>query len=260
MTEGSERHGLRAVLRHPVIAAVVSGLILAGIFGALRSMSSGQSRVSSSRSTSPSGSPKGPPAGGPGSTGTTGSTTSLGPQLTASQLTAILVPQSAYQKLPDFSGDAGVLADTSNYALQGGVPSLKLCNSAIRIPALGADSSSSYQGGFTAEGNAYIGSDAASFEGTGAEQLLSSAAAQGPTCGWRIIPGPRLDDQVIRLTTDKTGPSEVILHDDIILVRSGAAVLEIGSAVFSGSHSSDAETLAEGAAQRLAQAEHGGTT
>jgi hypothetical protein len=242
-----------------VIAAVVGGLILAGVLGVIRSMSSGQSRVTSSHSTSSSGS-HGPPAGGSGSTGPTGSTTSPGPQLTASQLTAILVPRSAYQKLPDFSGSAGVLADTSNYALQGGVPSLTLCNSAIRIPGLGADSASSYQGGFTTSGNAYIGSDAASFAGTGAAQLLSSAAAQGQTCGWRSIPGPRLDDQVVRLTTDQAGPSEVTLHDDVILVRSGAAVLEIGSAVFSGSHSSDAETLAEGAAQRLAQAEHDGTT
>lgn len=189
----------------------------------------------------------------------TRSTTSPRPQLTASQLTAILVPQSAYQKLPDFSGEAGVLADTANYALHGGVPSLMLCNSAIKIPGLGADSASSYQG-FTASGNVFIGSDAASFAGAGAEQLLSSAAAEGPTCGWRSIPGPRLDDQVVRLTTDQAGPTNMTLHDDVILVRSGAAVLEIGSAVFSGSHSSDTETLAESAAQRLAQAEHGGVT
>jgi hypothetical protein len=258
MTEGPERHSLPTVLRQPVIVAVISSLIVAGILGAIRSMSSGQGRVSSSPSTSSAAS-HGPPAD-TGSTGSTGSTTSPRPQLTTSQLTAILVAQSAYQKLPDFSGPAGVLADASNYALQGGVASLRLCNSVIHILELGADSTSSYQGGFTSSGNAYIGSDAGSFDGTGAEQLLSSAASQGRTCGWRSIPGPRLDDQVVRLTTDQAGPSQVTLHDDVILVRSGATVLEIGSAVFSGSHSSDAETLAEGAAQGLAQAEHGGTT
>ena len=140
------------------------------------------------------------------------------------------------------------------------MPSLKLCNSAIQIPGLGADSSSSYQSVTVVPGDIYFGSDAASFAGRGAEQLLTTAASQGPTCGWRPIPGPRLDDQVVRLTTDQAGPESTTLHDDVILVRSGAAVLEVGTAVFGGSHSNDAEMLAEGAAQRLAQAEHGGGT
>lgn len=190
---------------------------------------------------------------------TTHSQASLGRQLTSARLNAVLVPQSDYQKLPTVS-DNGLQADSDSYALQGGIPSLKLCNSPIQAPGLGADSSSSYESVTVLPGNIYFGSDAGSFSGQGAAELLSTAASQGPSCDWRSLPGPQLDDQVVRLTKDQSGPEDTTLHNDLILVRSGAAVLEVGTAVFSGSHSADAEMLAEGAARRLAQAERGGTT
>jgi hypothetical protein len=204
-----------------------------------------------------------PPGGtsGTGDTSGTGNTggQSLGRQLTATQANAILVPKSAYEKLPSASNGI-VDADSDSYALQGGIPALKLCNSAIQIPGAGADASSSYKSVTVLPGDIYFGSAAASFAGQGAKQLLVKAKSEGPTCGWRSLSGARLDDQTVRLTTDQEGPEGNTLHDDVILVRSGAAVLEVGTAVFSGSHSSDAEILAEGAAKGLAHAEQRPTT
>ena len=134
--------------------------------------------------------------------------------------------------------------------------SLKLCNSSIQTSGFKGDSSFSYESVTVLPGNIYFGSDAASFAGLGAKQLLDDAASEGPSCDWSSVYGRRLDDQSVRLTKDQEGPEGTTLRDDVILVRSGAAVVEVGTAVFSGSHSSDAEILAEGAAQRLAHAEH----
>jgi hypothetical protein len=223
---------------------IVAGLIVAGIF-AVGGILIARAAHSLSTTSPPSGVSK--PTPPPGKR-------ALARQLTSTQLNAILVPKSAYQKLPGTDGI--VQADSDSYALQGGLPSLKLCNAPIQIPGIGADSSSSYESVTVLPGNIYFGSHAASFAGQGARQLLPEAASEGPTCGWRSLPGPGLDDQSVRLTTDQEGPEGATLHDDVILVRSGAAVLEVGTAVFSGSHSSDAEMLAEGAAKRPAHAEH----
>ncbi len=181
----------------------------------------------------------------------------LGPQLTANQLKPVLVSQAAWQGIVPSSYDPSTIGqDTSNYALQGGLPALKLCSATIPAPGLGADVSSAYD--LIGEPTIYYASDAASFAGQGAKQLVSAAAAQAPNCGWRSLPGPQLDDQVVRLTMDQNGPTGTPLHDDVILVRDGAAVTEVATATVSGTHSADAESLAQGAAQRLAQAEHGG--
>jgi hypothetical protein len=245
---GHKQEGLRGSQRPWRWAALVCAIVVVvlAVVGAIEN----QSGNSSTQSTSSSSQSPATPAR---------RTVSLGRQLTAEQLAPVLVPQSAYQKLPDVVSGGIFQRDTSDYALQGGLPSLKLCSAAIRAPGLGADSAMSYEDVTVLPGNVYYGSDAASFVGRGAEQLLATAAAQAPTCGWRSLPGDRLDDQVVRLTTDQAGPENTSLHDDVILVRSGAAVLEIGTAVFSGSHSNDAEILAEGAARRLAQAERGQT-
>jgi hypothetical protein len=129
----------------------------------------------------------------------------LGPQLTAAQLSAVLVPKSAFQKLPGAS-DGIFDSDSDSYALQGGIPSLKLCNAPIQIPGLRADSFESWESVTVLPGDIYFGSDAASFSGQGAKQLLATAGAQATTCGWRSVPGPRLDDQVVRITTNQPGP------------------------------------------------------
>jgi hypothetical protein len=195
-----------------------------------------------------------------GTTTTTQSTTNttqppLGPQLTAAQLTPVLVPQSAFDKLlPDFYPPP-TDQDQSAYALHGGLPSLNLCSSPIPASGLGADTSSSYRAiPYGVRATIYFGSDAGSFAGQGAATFLNTAAARGSTCGWRSLPGPTLDDQVVRLTSDQQNPDANTLHDDVILVRDRSCVVEVATATTAGTHSSDAETLADDAAKRLAQA------
>jgi hypothetical protein len=165
-----------------------------------------------------------------------------------------LVPASAYNRLlPDFYDLLD--QDSGSYALQGGISALKLCNTELPTPGLGPDSSSAYVS--VPPGvrpNIYFGSDAASFTGSGAVQFLKAAGQQAPACGWRSLPGPPLDSQTVRLTMDVRSPDSDTLHGDVILVRAGKAVAAIATATVSGSHSSDAEGLAEGVAKRLALA------
>ena len=237
MSDGAGRHALGTVLRHPIIAAVLAGLILAAVLGGGRSNT--PSSQSSSIPTSPT---------------NTKSTPTL-PQPSATQLQAVLVPASAYHRLlPDFYDLLD--QDSDSYALQGGIPALKLCNSALPTSDLGPDSASAYVSvPVGARPNIYYGSDAASFTANGATQFLAAAAQQAPTCGWRSLPGPPLGSQTIRLTMDVQSPGGDTLYGDVILVRAGSAVAEIATATVSGSHSADAEGLAEGVAKRLTLAE-----
>ncbi len=180
-------------------------------------------------------------------------TVSLGVELTAAQLAPVLVPSASYRRLfPDFYDLLN--QDGNNRALQGGIPSLHLCNGPLPTVGLGAETASSYVS--VPPGvrpNIYFGSNAASFSGMGAKVFLDNAAQEAPTCGWRILPGAILDDQVVRLTMDQQDPDGDV-HADVILVRKEACVVEIGTATTSGTHSSDAEIIAVGAATRLAQA------
>lgn len=250
----AQRPGLLAKLdrwtRHPVVSNVAAGLLVVGIvalisWGASQIFGNGTAASRSSGSSS-AGSGSTAVIQSNGSDGTAAPARSLGPQLTASQLAAVLIPGSKYEAIAGTS----LGTDTVNYSLRGGIAALKLCSSTIPAVGLGADSSSAF-----AAPSAYFGSDAATFAGDGAEQFLATAAAQAATCGWRALPGQKLDDQVVRLTTDMPFNTEP-LHYDVILIRSGAAVLEIGTATISGSHSSDAEKLADDAAVALAQATH----
>ena len=193
--------------------------------------------------------------GPPQTTTTPAGGASLGPTLSADQLTPVLVKLSAYQPLLGQYGSAN--PDASSYGLQGGIPALQLCNSKIPTPGLAADTATSYVGYPSNSPTSYFGSDAASFTGQGAREFVSAAARQALVCGWRSLPGKQLDDQVVRLTTDQQSPNNDMLHDDVILIRDKSCVLEIGLAESSGTHSSDADALAVAAARRLALAVNG---
>ena len=162
------------------------------------------------------------------STTTRSTPSSAGPTLSAMQLEAVLVPGAAYNRLlPDFYGTPD--QDPDSYALQGGIPALKLCNSPLPAPGLGNDASSAYRAvPAGARPFIYFASDAASFTGGGAAQFLAAASEQGPARGWRLLPGP--DSQFVRLTMDVQSPNGDTLHGDVILVRSGFAVGEVGTA------------------------------
>ncbi len=177
------------------------------------------------------------------------------PELAPEQLAAILVPKASYERLfPEFYDILG--EDSEAQALQGGVPHLKLCNAVIRAAQLGPDSASAYISvPIGVRPAIYFGSDAASFATRqAAERWLSTAAEEGPGCGWRDLGGARLDNQAVRLTTDKQNSEGFMLHVDVILVRDRASVVEVATETTLGSHSADANALARGAAQRLARA------
>jgi serine/threonine protein kinase len=249
-SRGRRWAALAALVAAAIIAAVL--LISAGSGGttAKNGLALTSSTTTSAPPTSTSTTPSSSTTSTSSSTSQPPSGPQLGPQLTAQQLAATLTPLAEFNNLLDPADQGTLYPDTSAYALQGGLPVLKLCNAAIPVQGLGADSNSAYNSGTTR----YYGSDAASLAGQGAQQLLSTAGAQAQTCGWRSLPGPQLDDQVVRLTTDQNGPGSSPLHDDVILIRDTATVLEIGSATASGSHSSDAEKIAEDGAKRLALA------
>jgi hypothetical protein len=208
------------------------------------------------------GSGKGTPPHHPGTPPTTIPTPASGetvPELSDTALQAILVPKSEYAPLlPEYYEKVEEDENAVKFALQEGVPKLTLCNASIPATGLGPDAAAAYRGEpLGVRANIYFGSDAASFSTRqAAEAWMKQAEEEGTGCGWRALEGPQLDDQTVRLTKDQSGEEYEGRKADVVLVRAGGSVLEVGTETTKGSHSADASRLAEGAALRLARAVH----
>ncbi len=257
--------------RHPFLWLTGAGILAIAILAAVLALEAGGTKrpsgVIAAKKTKPS-TPT-TPTTSPGATSSTKTTqpapasasgSSLGPQLNSTQQAQVLVSQSLIESVLG-ANYASPNVDSSNYALFGGIQTLSLCSQAtVAAPGFAGDEPTSYV--IQAYGTlptAYVGSDVATFNGQGAVEFMANVRREAATCQWlQLSNAPIPGNQVIRLTTQQVGPDQVKLNDDLILVRDGPNVLEVGSATGDGTHSAEALTWAKAGAQSLAHAMAGG--
>ncbi len=148
---------------------------------------------------------------------------------------------------PAIEGEGGI-----KDSLFGGLARMDLCGQRVPATGLTSDVSGAYfKSASFGAGWVGFGSSAGAFAEDGATVLFSVVKEAAERCGYRILPGPTLGDETLRITADRPSDSWGTPHVDGVFIRKGNVVVLVGTYNYSGSHSVKVEELAMLCAERL---------